>query len=86
MRLKLTNTVHADRREQATDARGLPASYTRALTALAGPCTHCDQRAVITNGAGVALCLVHQRARVDGILARQRVQRQIEQALRERVR
>ena len=55
----------ADRREMATDHRGLPGSYTLALEALKSNCAHCDQRAVACSGAGVGLCERHKRERRD---------------------
>jgi hypothetical protein len=56
--MTLTEVFQGDRREQATDARGLPKSYARALKALDGTCAHCSQRAVIANGSGVTLLKV----------------------------
>jgi hypothetical protein len=81
------DTAMADRREQATDQRGLPSSFAKALEALRGRCTHCDQRATISTGAGVGLCERHRRERTDrdraGVLARERVRRQLEMAKRD---
>ena len=80
--LTLADTFNGDRRERATDARGLPTSYARALTALEGCCAHCTERALVADGSGVGLCARHRRertaAREDGIRARERARRQID--------
>jgi hypothetical protein len=76
--MQLNEVFQSDRREQATDARGVPASYARALKALEGSCAHCSQRAVIANGGGVGLCRAHRQMRVDGIAERERLQRKLE--------
>jgi len=76
--MELTHTYMADRREQATDARGLPSSYARAMTALNGNCAHCSRRAVTANGSGIGLCREHRQMRVDGIAVRERLRRKIE--------
>jgi hypothetical protein len=74
----LAETLNGQRREQATDQRGVPKSYGRAMAALDGACAHCSQRAVVSNGAGVGLCSAHQRMRVDAIGERNRLRRKIE--------
>jgi hypothetical protein len=73
----LTEVFQGDRREQATDARGLPKSYARALKALDGVCAHCSQRAVIATGSGVGLCAAHRRMRVDDIARLERARQQL---------
>jgi hypothetical protein len=71
----------------ATDGRGLPSSFSRALEALRGNCAHCDRRAIVSSGAGVGLCSVHRRERetqhADGVRTRERLRRQIDTAKRE---
>lgn len=76
--MEVGQTFNSDRREQATDSRGLPKSYARAITALEGPCAHCSQRAIVANGAGVGLCATHRRMHVDAIAQRHRARREIE--------
>jgi hypothetical protein len=84
--VEVTHTAMADRREQATDQRGLPASFSRALEALKGNCAHCDQRAIVSSGAGVGLCSRHQGERRDrdqsGVRLRERARRAIDMAKR----
>jgi hypothetical protein len=74
----LTETFMGDRREQATDSRGVPGSFARAMKALEGTCAHCSQRAIVSNGSGVGLCAEHRQMRVDSIAIRDRIKRQIE--------
>ena len=76
--MTLTETFQSDRREQATDARGLPSSYARALKALDGSCAHCSRRATIATGGGVGLCSEHRQMRIDGIARRERARQQLE--------
>jgi hypothetical protein len=80
----LHETHQAQRREQATDARGLPSSYGRAVKAFDGACVHCSQRAAFVDGAGVGRCREHQREHRDkhesGIRARAALRRRIEVA------
>ena len=80
----LPETVLADRREQAADGRGVPSSFTRAVKALEGGCTHCSAPAIVADGNGVGLCAAHRRERAtmreDGLRALQRARRQIDMA------
>jgi hypothetical protein len=69
------------------DGKVLDFGIGRALEST-GVCTHCDQRAVISNGSGVGLCEQHRRERTDrdqaGIRERERARRQIDAAKREK--
>ena len=80
--MTLPETFQRDRREQSTDTRGLPKSYARALKALDGTCAHCEQRAVVSNGAGVAVCQQHRQMRVDAKARLERARQQLEAAKR----
>jgi hypothetical protein len=86
MDLIVRRTAMADRREQATDTRGLPSSFARALEALRGTCTHCNSRAVVSSGSGVGLCERHRQERrdreQDGKRELERLRRQIDMAKR----
>jgi hypothetical protein len=83
--MRLGETFQAMRRETATDTRGVPASYTRAMTALAQPCALCAQRAVVADGSGIGLCAAHRREHEAAIAARRAVRARIDRARRERV-
>jgi hypothetical protein len=77
--MHLNETFMRDRRETATDQRGIPGSFQRALTALKGTCTHCTRQAVVSNGAGVALCAHHRASRPLGSIAeRERLRQEID--------
>jgi len=80
--MDLPEVFMSQRREMATDQRGLPSSYARAVKALEGRCAHCEKRAVIANGSGVGLCATHRHQRAEGINLRERLRRQIEMARR----
>jgi hypothetical protein len=75
--MRLHEVFHGSRREQATDQRGLPSSYTRAKTALAGSCAHCSSRALFSDGAGVGTCRQHRNVRLDALATRERLRAQI---------
>jgi hypothetical protein len=84
--MDLHNTFHSARREHATDARGLPASYTRAVAGLTKTCTYCSQRATFVNGDGVGTCARHRDERRTAIQERDRCRRQIDAAREWRLR
>jgi hypothetical protein len=79
--VEVTHTAMADRREQATDSRGLPSSFARAIEALKGECAHCGQRAIVASGSGIGLCERHKREcetqRTDAERQTGRLRRQI---------
>ena len=77
--MRLSDTHNADRRETATDQRGLPRSFARALEGLKGSCAHCSKRAVVSNGCGIGLCAEHRGNRPRGSIAeRVELRRQLE--------
>jgi hypothetical protein len=85
--MHLPDTVQDQRREHATDARGVPSSFARALKALAERCAHCEARAVVADGSGVGLCATHRRERIAahdvGMRRLERARRAIDMAKRE---
>jgi hypothetical protein len=85
----LKDTFNNERKETASDARGLPTAFTRAMKALEGACAHCSTRAVVSDGHGVGLCERHKQERntrrADGIRQRERLRRAIDVARREHV-
>jgi hypothetical protein len=64
--MELPEVFSSLRHEVATDARGVPAAYLRAMRALADHCAHCGQRATIVNGAGTGTCARHHQVDRDG--------------------
>jgi hypothetical protein len=81
--MNLPDTISHQRREQATDTRGVPASYARAMKALDGVCAHCSHRAVVVDGHGVGLCAIHRHARATAVQTRERWRRAIDMAQRD---
>jgi hypothetical protein len=85
--LVLPDTAQNQRKEKASDERGIPTAFGRAVAALRGPCAHCSERAVISDGQGVGLCEHHRRERntrrADGLRERERLRRMIDVARRE---
>ena len=83
----LKDTLNDQRKEKASDSRGLPTAFTRAMKALEGACAHCSTRAVVSDGNGVGLCEQHKQERntrrADGIRQRERLRRMIDVARRE---
>lgn len=84
-RMNLLETFSADRREHATDKRGVPTSYANAMAGFKEKCTHCDDRPIVVNGSGVGLCARHQTMHMSGIQQRDRMSRQIAMAKKARV-
>ena len=73
------------RREQATDKRGVPASYARAMKGFDQSCTHCSQRALVVDGGGRGLCAEHRAEKRAAIQARERIWRRLKAAQRAKV-
>jgi len=83
--MNLEHTFNGDRREQATDARGIPSSFQRAMTALKGTCLFCDRRAEVADGSGSGYCRMHHKTHPQApargsIAEREQLRRELNQA------
>jgi hypothetical protein len=81
--MTVTETLMDQRREQAADERGLPASYARAMLAFDRPCANCNQPAAVVDGSGIGLCTHHRQQQATAIEQRERIRRAIEIARNE---